>query len=418
MDKNEIVVEKAKKAKISSKVVARLTTKEKNNCLIKIAEEIENGKQHILSENETDIKNARESGLSRALIDRLLLNEQRIKSITDSLIEVAKLADPVGEISNMQRRPNGMLIGKMRVPIGVIAIIYESRPNVTMEAASICLKSGNSCILKGGKEAINTNIALIDIMKKAMEEISILPDIVQLIETVEREAVLELIKQKDYIDLIIPRGSEEFIKMIQEKSLIPVIGHGSGNCHVYVDKDVNLELAEKISYNAKVQRPGVCNAMETLLVHKDIAGIFLPEMINKYKEAGVEIRGCSKTKKIVSDIKSAEEEDWFKEYLDLILAVKVVDNIESAIEHINFYGSHHTDTIVTTNYDSVQKFLMEVDSSSVFVNASTRLSDGFEFGLGAEIGISTNKLHARGPMGLHDLTTTKYIVYGTGQIRE
>lgn len=418
MNIKEMVVEKSKKAKLASKIVCKLSTKEKNNCLVKIAEEIEKSKQLLTNANDIDVKNARDEGLARAFIDRLLLNDQRIKNISDSLLEVAKLPEPVGEILKMQRRPNGMLIGKMRVPIGVICIIYESRPNVTTEAASLCLKSGNACILRGGKEAINTNVALTNVMKKTMEELSLPADIIQIIESVEREAVMELIKQKDYIDMIIPRGSEEFIRMIRDNSYIPVIGHGSGNCHVYVDKDANPDMAERIAYNAKVQRPGVCNAMETLLVHKDIAEKFLPVIISKYKEAGVEIRGCDKTKAIVPDIKSATEEDWFKEYLDLILAVKVVDSIEEAIEHISYYGSNHTDAIVTADYDNAQKFLNEVDSSSVFVNASTRLSDGFEYGLGAEIGISTNKLHARGPMGLSDLTTTKYIVYGSGQIRE
>jgi len=318
----------------------------------------------------------------------------------------------------MWRRPNGLLIGKMVVPLGVIGIIYESRPNVTVDAAGLCLKAGNAVILRGGSEAINSNCVLVDIISSALSKTKVPVFSVQLIRTTSREAVKEMLRLDDYIDVIIPRGGESLIRTVTENSIIPVIKHYKGVCHVFVDAEADLAMAEKICFNAKVQRPGVCNAMETLLVDKKIASTFLPAMIRKFREGGVEIRGDEEVRRIVPDVKPATEEDWFCEYLDLILSVKVVDGLDEAIWHINFYGSHHSDAIVTKNYSKAKKFLQEVDSAAVYVNASTRFTDGGEFGMGAEIGISTQKLHARGPMSVGELTSRKFIILGDGQIRE
>lgn len=408
----------AKEAKKASYKVAKASTEEKNEALSKMADGLLKEKDALIKINKKDIENAKKKGLSSALIDRLTLDKKRIEKIVLAIKDVIKLKDPVGDVSDMRRRPNGLLIGKKRVPIGVIGIIYEARPNVTSDAASLCIKAGNAVILRGGSESFNSNKKIIDILKSALKGTALPEDAVQFVSTTERKAVDELLKLNNHIDLIIPRGGEELIKKVVEKSLVPVIKHYKGVCHIYVDRFANLNMAENICFNAKVQRPGVCNAMETMLVDEKIAKEFLPKMLGKFKSAKVEIRGCAKTKAIVKDIKSAKESDWSEEYLDLILAVKVVSGIDEAIEHINTYGSNHSDTIVTDDYNNATRFLNEVDSSSVFVNASTRFSDGGEFGLGAEIGISTDKLHARGPMGLEELTTYKYIVFGDGQVRK
>ena len=418
MEIKELVSQKGKLAKKASRELATLSTGVKNNALLKMADELEKGAARILEANKGDLENAQKQKFPKAFIDRLFLNEERIKDIASGLKEIAKLPDPVGEGTKMWQRPNGMRIGKIRVPIGVIGVIYESRPGVTADAAGLCLKSGNSVILRGGSESINSNRAIAGILSNAATSSGIPEGAVQIMEMTEREAVTELLKLDTYIDLIIPRGGEELIRFIRENSTIPFVKHDKGLCHTFVDRDADIEMAEKICFNAKVQRPGVCNAMETLLVHKDIAGKFLPLMVKKYKDAGVEIRGCSRTKGVVSDIKDATEDDWRTEYLELILSVKIVDSVEEAISHISDYGSGHSEAIITSNYFNAQKFLREVDASSVFVNASTRLADGNQYGLGAEMGISTQKLHCRGPMGLEDLTSQKYIIYGDGQVRQ
>ena len=327
------------------------------------------------------------------------------------------LSDPVGKITSMWRRPNGLLVGKMRIPLGVIGIIYESRPNVTADAAALCLKSGNAVILRGGSEAIHSNLAIARVLQDALQKTGIPEAAVQVIPMTDREAVYEMLQLEEYIDLIIPRGGEDLIRAVVNQSKIPVIKHYKGVCHVFVDDTADLEMAANICLNAKVQRPGVCNAMETLLVHQKVAGRFLPVMAEKYRQAGVVLRGCAKTQAIVRGIEAATEDDWYREYLDLILSVRVVRDMDEAIAHIEQYGSLHTESIVTESYERAQRFLNEVNSSTVLVNASTRFSDGFELGLGAEIGISTTKLHAFGPMGLEELTTTKFIIYGNGQVR-
>jgi len=418
MELKEQVIRMARKAKQASQKLAKLSSTVKNEALLKMAQVLETHKDKILKLNHKDIVLAKAKGLPPALIDRLTLNEKRIKQMCDGLRQIAQLEDPVGKIESMWRRPNGLLIGRMRVPLGVIGIIYESRPNVTVDAAGLCLKAGNAVILRGGSEAINSNIALTDALSEAIQEVGLPGECIQLVRTTDRKAVGEMLKLNEYIDVIIPRGGESLIKMVTENSTIPVIKHYKGVCHVYVDEEADLKMAEKIAFNAKVQRPGVCNAMETLLVAEKIADKFLPVVIRKLQEAGVEIRGDEKTCKISPNVKRATEEDWSTEYLDLILSVKVVSGIDEAIAHINRYGSHHSDAIVTNSYIKSRKFLREVDSAAVYVNASTRFTDGGEFGLGAEIGISTDKLHARGPMGVKELTTTKFIILGEGQIRE
>jgi len=408
----------ARSAKLASRIMAGLSSALKNKALLAMAEAIENRAEDIKSKNRTDLKEAEEAGLGPALIDRLTLNDKRISAMAASLREIAELPDPIGEVIEEKVRPNGLRIKKIRVPLGVIAIIYESRPNVTCDAAGLCLKAGNAVILRGGSEAINSNKIITKVLQEGAYSSGIPQGAIQLVETTQREAVFQLIKMDDFVDVIIPRGSEEMIKIIKTNATVPVIGHGKGLCHTYVDKDADPEMAERICFNAKVQRPGVCNAMETLLVHKDIAGKFLPKMIKKFEEAKVEIRGDAKVKSIVPHIKSATEEDWSTEYLDLILSVKVVGSLSEAIEHINMYGSMHSEAIVTRDGDAARRFLKEVDASSVFWNASTRFTDGGEFGMGAEIGISNQKLHARGPMGVRELTSTKFMIFGDGQIRE
>jgi len=412
------LVEMAKKAKQASKILANLSSKEKDDALEKMAEQIEKDADRIKKANEKDIKKAKENGLSSALIDRLTLNDKRIANLSRTLREVASLEDPVGKIENMWKRPNGLLIGKMIVPLGVIGIIYESRPNVTVDTAALCLKAGNAVLLRGGSEAIHSNSILVDILTEALSDTKVPGDAIHLIRDTSRETVVQMLKLDEYLDVIIPRGGKSLIRTVAENSTIPVIKHYKGVCHTFVDSEANLDMAENICFNAKVQRPGVCNAMETLLVDEAIAKEFLPQMIRRFREAGVEIRGDEKVREIVTGVKLATEDDWFTEYLDLILSVKVVKGIEEAIHHINFYGSHHSDAIVTENYSKAKKFLQEVDSAAVYVNASTRFTDGGEFGMGAEIGISTDKLHARGPMGVKELTSYKFIIIGEGQIRE
>ncbi len=414
----EEVFERVKRAKEASRVLARLSSGVKNQALMNMARRIEERATEIQEENTKDLRHGKEKGLSSAMLDRLLLNDNRIEAMANGLREVASLPDPVGEIVRMWRRPNGLEIGKLRVPLGVVAVIYESRPNVTADTAGLCVKSGNAIVLRGGSEAIHSNTIIARILKDAAQEAGVPGDAIQLIETTEREAVLHLLRAEGYVDLVVPRGGEGLIRFVAENSRIPVVYHYKGVCHTYVDKDADLEMAWNICYNAKVQRPGVCNAMETLLVHKDIAQAFLPEMAYRFQEAGVELRGCPASREIVPEMKEATEEDWYAEFLDLILAVKVVSSFEEAIDHIHTYGSGHSDAIVTKDYTRAMRFLKEVDSAAVYVNASTRFTDGYEFGLGAEMGISTQKLHVRGPMGLEDLTCCKFVILGQGQIRE
>ena len=418
MDIKEMVLEKAKNAKKASRILAGISTNVKNKALTAMADGLISAKDELKNENEKDIAYAKDKGLSSALIDRLMLNDKRIEGMASGLREIAVLPDPVGEVTRMLQRPSGLKVGKVRVPLGVIGIIYESRPNVTADAVGLCIKSGNAIILRGGSEAINSNIAISNILIKSAMEAGLPEGCIQLIEITDRQAIMDMIKLDQYIDLIVARGGFELIKVVAENSTIPVAKHSAGVCHTYVDVGADLKMAEDICFNAKVQRPGVCNAMETMLVHKDVAQEFLPSIIERLKETGVEVRGCAYTKRIVPDIIEATEEDWYTEYLDLILSIRVVKDINEAIDHIMTYGSHHSDAIVTKDYERSMRFLNEVDSAAVYVNASTRFTDGNEFGLGAELGISTQKLHSRGPMGLEDLTSQKYIIFGNGQIRQ
>jgi glutamate-5-semialdehyde dehydrogenase len=408
----------AREAKKASRVIATLSSAVKNEMLCRMADALERESEALQSANEKDLAAAREKGLSAAMIDRLALDEKRISSMADGMREVADLPDPVGEVTGMWRRPNGLQVGRMRIPLGVIGIIFESRPNVTADAAALCLKSGNAVILRGGSEAIHSNSAIAEVLKRTLSQIGLPEGALQVVTTTDREAVLELLKLEEEIDLIIPRGGEGLIRFVSENSRIPVIKHYKGVCHVFVDASADYDMAERICINAKVQRPGVCNAMETLLIHKDIAETFIPRIASALRGQGVEVRGCSITCEFAPEATPATEEDWGAEYLDLILAVKVVDDMDEAIAHIRRYGSLHTEAIVTRDYAHAQRFLREVDSSTVVVNASTRFADGNQLGLGAEIGISTTKLHSFGPMGLEDLTTRKFIVYGEGQIRQ
>jgi glutamate-5-semialdehyde dehydrogenase len=408
----------AKKAKEASRLLARLSTDKKNKALCEMADGLEQSQTLLIEENQRDLAAAEKAHLSSAMMDRLRLTPGVIHTMAEGLREVARLPDPVGEVVGMWKRPNGLMVGRMRIPVGVIGIIYESRPNVTADAAGLCLKSGNSVILRGGSEAFHSNQAIGRILKKAIAKVGIPPEAIQIFGQTEREAIREMLQLDNDIDLIIPRGGEELIQFVMTHSKIPVIKHYKGVCHIFVDEHADLEMATRICLNAKVQRPGVCNAMETLLIHKKIAARFLPKIAGTLQKEGVELRGCPKARKILSDIKEAKEKDWYEEYLDLILSIRVVKGIEEAMAHIATYGSLHTEAIVTTDYQNAQRFLREVNSSCVLVNASTRFNDGFELGLGAEIGISTSKLHAFGPMGLEALTTTKFIVYGEGQVRK
>jgi len=405
-----------KKANETKPVIAELSTKTKNDILREMGSRLLKYMKHIILENKKDVEIAEENGLSNALIDRLILNEKRIKNMADALFYIAELSDPVGEIVWGTTRPNGLQIRQIRVPIGVIFIIYESRPNVTIDAASLCFKSGNVAILRGGSESFNSNMALVNILKDVLKSFKIPEEVISFIPTTSREAVKQLLKYNDLIDLVIPRGGESLIKMVTEESKIPVVFHSKGVCHIFVDESADKEMAEKIVINAKTQRPGVCNAIETLLIHKKYK--WTKELIDSLIKHNVEIRGDKIVKKFFPNIKLATAEDWHTEYLDLILSVKIVENIDEAIEHISKYGSSHSDGIITQNYTNALKFLNKIDSAAVYVNASTRFTDGGEFGFGAEIGISTQKLHCRGPMGLKDLTSLKYIIFGQGQIRE
>ncbi len=407
----------AKRAKTASTILARMPSDIKDRVLLEMAEELIRQSGALMKENAKDLQCAGQMGIPAAMIDRLALKESTIEGIAKGLREVAALPDPVGKVTSMWRRPNGLLVGRMRIPLGVIGIIYEARPNVTVDAAALCLKSGNAVILRGGSEAIHSNIAIADILQSVLRRGAIPEDAIQVIPITEREAVHEMLQREEYIDLIIPRGGEDLIRAVVNESKIPVIKHYKGVCHIFVDASADFDMAATICMNAKTQRPGVCNAMETLLVHQDRAARFLPEVARRLQNAGVVLKGCERTRKILTDIEKAEEDDWYREYLDLILSVRVVNDINEAIAHIEKYGSLHTESIITNDYQNAQRFLQEVNSSTVLVNASTRFSDGFELGLGAEIGISTTKLHAFGPMGLEELTTTKFIIYGNGQVR-
>lgn len=413
----ELAIEIARKARDASKILTKISCNPKNEALLAMSGGILSESGFITEENQKDMEDARAKGLSQAFIDRLSLTPSRIKGMAEGLRQIASLNDPVGEVVKMWRRPNGLLVGKMRIPIGVIGMIYESRPNVTADASGLCIKAGNSVILRGGSESIRSNMAISAVLRDALNKNDLPEDAIQVVPVPDRAAVLELLKLEDYIDLIIPRGGEALIRFVTENSRIPVLKHYRGVCHIFVDESADIKMAESICINAKVQRPGVCNAMETLLVHENIAESFLPIILKSLEGEGVEIRGCRRTKKIVPRIKDANEEDWHTEYLDLILSVKVVKDLDEAISHIEKYGSTHTESIITGDYRNAQLFLTNVNSSTVLVNASTRFSDGFELGLGAEIGISTSKLHAFGPMGVEELTTTKFIIYGDGQIR-
>jgi glutamate-5-semialdehyde dehydrogenase len=409
--------EMAKQAKEVSRLLARVSTDTKNKALFEMADDLEKNQAFLIEENKKDLSAGGQAHLSSAMMDRLRMTPAVIQAMAKGLREVARLPDPVGEIVKMWRRPNGLTVGRMRIPIGVIGIIYESRPNVTADAAGLCLKSGNAIILRGGSEAFHSNQAIVHILQKALNKADVPEEAVQIFSRTEREAIQEMLQLEEEIDLIIPRGGEALIRFVTTHSKIPVIKHYKGVCHIFVDETADQEMALKICLNAKVHRPGVCNAMETLLVHERIAGGFLPKIAEALRKEGVELRGCPQTRKILSGIKEAKEEDWYEEYLDLILSIRVVKGMEDALKHIALYGSLHTEAILTSDYQNAQRFLREANSSCVLVNASTRFNDGFELGLGAEMGISTSKLHAFGPMGLEELTTTKFIVYGEGQVR-
>ena len=407
-----------RQARAASRSISRAETAQKNEALLAIAHALEAGMDELILENLKDLEAGRAEGLDQAMLERLELHPKRIQQMAEGVRQVAALKDPVGEISDLNYRPSGIQVGRMRVPLGVIGIIYESRPNVTADAAALCLKSGNACILRGGSESIHSNRAIAKAIRRGLETAGLPPDIVQVIDTTDRAAVGELLQLDPFIDVIIPRGGKGLIQRIIAESRIPVIKHLDGICHVYVDDHCDLEKAKRISLNAKTHRYGVCNAMETLLVARRIAPIFLPDLASALKEKGVELRGCERTLEILPEAIPATEVDWETEYLAPILAIRVVDDLEAAMAHIAQHGSAHTDAVVTEDYGRARRFLREVDSSSVMVNASTRFADGFEYGLGAEIGISTDKLHARGPVGLEGLTTLKFVVLGDGQIRE
>ncbi len=417
MDITTQVTNIAKNGRTAANILARTSSDVKDRALRKMAEKLIEREAYLIEENEKDLAYAHEKGLSSAMIDRLTLNASTIGGIAEGLTEIAALPDPVGKVTSMWKRPNGLLVGRMRIPLGVIGIIYESRPNVTADAAALCMKSGNAVILRGGSEAIHSNLAIAGILQEVLQGVGIPETAIQVIPTTDRQAVNEMLSLEEYIDLIIPRGGEELIRAVVQQSKIPVLKHYKGVCHIFVDASADFTMATAICINAKTQRPGVCNALETLLVHSDIASDFLPMMAAEFRKAGVTMKGCERTRVILPEIEAATEDDWYEEYLDLVLAIRVVDDMDEAIAHIEKYGSLHTESILTESYKNAQRFLNEVNSSTVMVNASTRFSDGFELGLGAEIGISTTKLHAFGPMGLEELTTTKFIIHGNGQLR-
>lgn len=413
----DYMISTGQQAIAASRILAGAETGQKNQALINIADAIISDTDHLIEENAKDLAAGRAKNLDVALLDRLELTPARIEAMAEGLRQVAALSDPVGEIENLSYRPSGIQVGKMRVPLGVIGIIYESRPNVTADAAALCLKSGNACILRGGSEALHSNQAIARCITQGLEQAGLPEACVQVIKTTDREAVGHLIQMQDYVDVIVPRGGKGLIERISRDARIPVIKHLDGNCHVYIDDNADKDKAIAIAVNAKTQRYGVCNTMETLLVAEHIAGKILPVLASHYLEKGVELRGCPVTCALIPECKPATEEDWETEYLAPILAIRVIADIDAAMEHIHQYSSAHTESIVTEDYSKARRFLREVDSSSVMVNASTRFADGFEYGLGAEIGISTDKLHARGPVGLEGLTTQKYIVLGDGHIR-
>lgn len=408
---------KGQRAKEASYELMNATTTKKNEALLKMAEKLIENKDYIITENKRDLDKAIEKGTTEAMLDRLKLDEKRLADMADGLREVVALADPVGEVTSMWRRPNGLQIGKQRVPMGVIGIIYEARPNVTCDAAGLCLKTGNAVILRGGSEAINSNMAIVKALVEGIKEAGLPEYSLQLVEDTSREVATEMMRLNEYIDVLIPRGGAGLIQAVVKNATVPVIETGTGNCHVYVDCDADLEMAKNIVINAKTSRPAVCNAEEKLLVSEKVADKFIPMVINALREKNVKVIGDEKVRNIIEDVQAATEEDWGREYLDYIIGVKIVKDVDEAISHINKYGSGHSEAIVTKSYDNSQRFLQRVDAAAVYVNASTRFTDGSEFGFGAEIGISTQKLHARGPMGLTELTTTKYIIYGNGQIR-
>jgi len=414
----DIIIQKADNAKKAFRELAKLSTIQKDKALSIIADELNSRRHDIKAANSKDIIAGEQKGMSKAMLDRLLLSDERIDGMIMILHDVIKLKDPVGEIIGMNTLPNGLRVGQMRMPLGVIGIIFESRPNVCIEVAALTIKSANSVILRGGSDAINSNIAITSAIKSGLRRAGLPESAVEIVEDTDREAVKELLKLREYIDVIIPRGGLTLIRFVEENSLIPVIRHDQGICHTYIDEYAKIDMAVNVSFNAKVQRPGVCNSMETLLVHEKIAPVFLPEMKKKFDEVKVELRGCEKTKSILKDIIEATEEDWNTEYLDLILSIKTVSSIDEAIDHINKYSSHHSDAIITENYHNGMQFINEVDSAACYINASTRFTDGNEFGLGAEMGISNQKLHVRGPMGLKELTSAKYIIFGNGQVRK
>ena len=405
-------------AREASRVIAAAKTSLKNQALLAIADALDRDRENLLAANAVDMENGRKNGLDAALLDRLELNPARIDGMIEGLQQVSELPDPIGEITDLQDRPSGIKLGKMRVPLGVVGIIYESRPNVTIDAASLCLKSGNATILRGGSEAIASNQAIASCISCGLQAVGLPENVVQVINTTDRAAVGELITMPEYVDVIVPRGGKGLIERISSDARVPVIKHLDGNCHVYIDDAADLEKAVAIALNAKTHRYGVCNAMESLLVAEPVAAQVLPELAALYAEQGVELRGCDKTCGIIEGVNPATEQDWFEEYLAPILAIKVVAGLDEAIEHVNHYSSQHTESIVTENTAHAERFMREVDSSSVMVNASTRFADGFEYGLGAEIGISTDKIHARGPVGLEGLTSQKWVVYGNGHIRQ
>ncbi|MEG0797794.1 MAG: glutamate-5-semialdehyde dehydrogenase [Acidaminococcaceae bacterium] len=411
------IVKQAQGAQKAARVLATLSTASKNKALKAMAEALLAGKNHILAANQLDMENGRAAGMKASLLDRLLLTEGRVEAMAEGLRQVGKLADPVGEILSGKQLTNGLTVTKVRVPLGVIGIIYEARPNVTADAIGLCLKSGNAVILKGGSEAIHSNKAIADVLVEAAAGAGLPQGAIEFIDLTDHSAVSELIKLNQYIDVVIPRGGAGLINLVVQNSAIPVIATGVGVCHTFVDASAACQMAEEIAFNAKVSRPAVCNAMETLLVHEKIASAFLPSMLNRYAEAGVTIYGCSRTRAFDKRVQAATEEDWQTEYGDLRLAVKVVQDLDEALNHIATYGTKHSEAIITNDYTNARLFQQRVDAAAVYVNASTRFTDGFEFGFGAEIGISTQKLHARGPMALPELTSMKYIINGTGQVR-
>ena len=417
MNVEELVLKIGADAKAAGRRLAKLSTAEKNTILEAMADEIDTRRAFLKEENAKDLAAGQEAGLPSAMLDRLTLTDARIDGMIKGLRDVAALDDPVGELISTRNRPNGLEIRKVRVPIGVIGIIFESRPNVTCDAAALCFKTANAVILRGGKEAINSNLAIVKAMQTGGKTKGLPDNAIQLIPTTDRKAVKVMCEMTDYLDLIIPRGGEGLIRAVTEMARVPVIKHYKGVCHTYVDVTADLDMALRIAENAKCQRPGVCNAMETLLVHKDVAAKFLPMMGEVFDRRGVEMRGDETARKLISSAKPATEDDWYEEYLDMVLAIRVVDGVDAAIEHINTYGTGHSDAIVAQDEDTEAAFVAGVDSATVYVNASTRFTDGAEFGMGAEIGTSTDKLHARGPMGLEELTSYKYVISGTGQVR-